>query len=124
MDWISSSWTMHFTARTENSFCCSALLVGSRLAPSLWLWWRGGGDPMSPSISSNRDGSTEGGRESTLCPWLGFHTSNWDGVVLENTSCRHWHKLSQDSALNLDPLDNTRFSKQEMPDLANCSLSC
>ena len=79
---------------------------------------------MSPSISSSSDGSTEGGRESTLCPCTGFHTSSWEGVVLEKTSCRHWHRLSQDSALNLEPLDKTRFSKQEMPDLANCSLSC
>ena len=35
-----------------------------------------------------------------------------------------WQSESQDSALNLSPLLRTRFSKQDIPERANCSLSC
>ena len=45
--------------------------------------------------------------------------SNWEGVVELKTSCRHWQSESQDSALNLDPLDRTRFSRQDIPDLVD-----
>ena len=70
---------------------------------------------MSPSISLKRAGSTEGGR--LYPPVKGFHVSNCDGVVELKTSCRHWQSESQDSALNFDPLDRTRFSRQDIPDL-------
>ena len=70
---------------------------------------------MSPSISLKRAGSTEGGR--LYPPVKGFHVSNCDGVVELKTSCRHWQSESQDSALNLEPLDRTRFSRQDIPDL-------
>ena len=42
-----------------------------------------------------------------------------EGVVELKTSCRHWQSESQDSALNLDPLDRTRFSRQDIPDLVD-----
>ena len=77
---------------------------------------------MSPSISCRRVGSTDGGR--LYPPVIGFQVRSWEGVVELKTSCRHWQSESQDSALNLDPLDRTRFSRQDIPDLASCSLSC
>ena len=81
---------------------------------------------MSPSISSSKVGSTEvtlGGRESDFS-LLGRQVRSWLGVVELNTSWRQVQRLSQDSPLNFDPLLSTRFSRQEMPDLASCSLSC
>ena len=72
---------------------------------------------MSPSISCRRVGSTEGGR--LYPPVIGFQVRSWEGVVELNTSCRHWQSESQDSALNLDPLDRTRFSRHEIPDLVD-----
>ena len=47
---------------------------------------------------------------------------SWEGVVELKTSCRHWQSESQDSALNLDPLDRTRFSRHEIPDLVDFAL--
>ena len=75
---------------------------------------------MSPSISSSRDGSTLGGRGESdvdLCLLLGLQVVSCVGVVELNTSWRHVHRLSHDSALNLLPLLNTRFSRHEIPDL-------
>ena len=88
--------------------------------------------PMSPSISARSVGSTDGGRgEAVVRPpplgvpvTAGVQVSSCVGVVEEKTSCRHWHRQSHDSALNLPPLASTRFSKHEIPERANCSLSC
>ena len=79
---------------------------------------------MFPSISSSSEGSTLGGQESGFSLLFVRQVVSWVGVVELNTSWRQVHRLSHDSALNLDPLLRTRFSRQEMPNLASYSLSC
>ena len=49
-------------------------------------------------------------------------TYTWGMVVLKISSIQ-LHVLSQTSGLNFSPLDITKFSKQFVPDRANCSLS-
>ena len=46
------------------------------------------------------------------------------GIVNLNISKRQEQVNFQVSWLNLTPLEMTKFSKQFVPDLANCSLSC
>ena len=51
-----------------------------------------------------------------------INTYTWGMVVLKISSMQ-LHVSSQTSGLNFSPLDITKFSKQFVPDRANCSLS-
>lgn len=52
------------------------------------------------------------------------HTNTYTcGMVVLKISIIQLHVLSQTSGLNFSPLDITKFSKQLVPDRANCSLS-
>ena len=51
-----------------------------------------------------------------------INTYMWGMVVLKISNIQ-LHVSSQTSGLNFSPLDITKFSKQFVPDRANCSLS-